>query len=109
MKAPHRPQARKEEDRTTPLIRQVFTKGLRMEAVLERERSGPELLQEEEAAGDPVPSSLPPLNVSGLVVTGEDLVVALRPYIPLLVNITPLSDGRFILSFTEPVTPPAGY
>ncbi len=80
-----------------------------MEAVLEKDRSYNGVLPEEEEAGEPVPPSLPPLNISGLVITVEDLVVALRPYIPLLVNITPLSDGRFILSFTEPVTPSAGY
>ena len=43
---------------------------------------------------------LPQLNVSGVVVTKADLVAALRPYLPLLVDITPLEGGRFVLSLT---------
>jgi hypothetical protein len=38
------------------------------------------------------------LNVSGVVVTRADLVAALRIYLPLLADITPLKDGRFVLS-----------
>ena len=41
----------------------------------------------------------PPLNVSGVVVTKADLVAALRSYVPLLVDITPLDGGRFLLGF----------
>jgi hypothetical protein len=42
--------------------------------------------------------AIPPLNVTGLVVTKADLIKALRIYVPQLVDITSLDDDRFLLS-----------
>ena len=41
---------------------------------------------------------LTPLHVSALVVTKEDLIASLRIYVPQLIDIAPLDDGRFMLS-----------
>ncbi|MCL4459007.1 MAG: hypothetical protein M1577_03745 [Chloroflexi bacterium] len=54
--------------------------------------------------GLPMGPAIPPLNVTGLVVTKADLVKALRIYVPQLFDIISLDDGRFLLSLT-PLTP----
>jgi hypothetical protein len=41
---------------------------------------------------------LPPLVVSGLVVTTADLLAALRVYVPLAIDISPLDGERFVLT-----------
>src|SRR5712692_5627077 len=41
---------------------------------------------------------LPPLVVSGLVVTKADLLAALRVYVPQVVDVGPLDGERFVLS-----------
>lgn len=46
----------------------------------------------------PVGPAIPPLNVSGLVVTKSDLITALRIYVPQLTDLAPLSDETFLLS-----------
>jgi hypothetical protein len=40
---------------------------------------------------------IPPLAVGGLVVTRAALVAALRLYVPQVVDISTLDDGRFLL------------
>jgi hypothetical protein len=42
-----------------------------------------------------------PLQVSGLVVSTAALVAALRPYLPQLVDITPLDGGQFLLRLAD--------
>ena len=44
--------------------------------------------------------SVLPLAVSGLVVGTTALVAALRPYLPQLIDITPLDGGRLLLQLT---------
>lgn len=44
---------------------------------------------------------LPPLAVSGLVVTKAALVRALRVYVPQLVDLEPLEGGRYMLRLAE--------
>lgn len=41
--------------------------------------------------------AVPPLAVSGLVVAKADLVAALRLFVPQLVDVAALDDGRFVL------------
>ena len=49
-------------------------------------------------AGVPVGPAIPPLNVSGMVVTREDLVAALRVYLPQLAGIEEIGGDRFLLN-----------
>ena len=49
-------------------------------------------------AGVQVGPAIPPLNVSGMVVTKADLVVALRLYVPQLAGIEEMGGDRFILN-----------
>lgn len=51
-------------------------------------------------------ASLPPLPVSGLVVSTAALVAALRADLPQLVTVEPLDGGQFLLLWTgaEPGT-----
>ena len=44
---------------------------------------------------------LPPLAVSGLVVTKAALVQALRIYVPQLIDLERLEDGRYLLRLAE--------
>lgn len=57
--------------------------------------------QAEEHAGRPQRTAtgiaLPPLHVSGLVVSTAALVAALRPYLPQLIDVEPLDSGQFLL------------
>ena len=46
--------------------------------------------------GQPTPA-LPPLQVSGLVVSKAALLAALRLWMPALRDLTPLDDGQFLL------------
>jgi hypothetical protein len=48
------------------------------------------------------PPSIPPLGVSGLIVSKVDLIAALRTYVPQLVDIAPLDATRFELILTAP-------
>lgn len=48
----------------------------------------------------PLGASVPPLVVSGLVVSREDLISALRLFVPHLTDIEQSADGRFILSIS---------
>ncbi len=45
----------------------------------------------------PAPA-VPPLLITGLVVTKADLLAALRLYVPQVTDITPLDGERFVLS-----------
>jgi len=45
--------------------------------------------------------AIPPLAISGLVVAKADLVAALRLYVPQLVDVGVLDDGRFVLSLRQ--------
>ncbi len=49
-------------------------------------------------AGVQVGPAIPPLNVSGMVVTKADLVAALRLYVPRLAGIEEMGGDRFILN-----------
>lgn len=46
-------------------------------------------------------TALRPLVVSGLVVSTTALVAALRPYLPQLVDVTPLDGGQFLLRLAD--------
>ena len=57
----------------------------------------------------PAPGGLqpvPPLEVSGIMVTRAALVAALRIYVPQLIDISELDSERFLL--TLPTTVPSG-
>ncbi len=49
-------------------------------------------------AGVQVGPAIPPLNVSGMVVTKTDLVAALRIYVPRLAGIEEIGGDRYILN-----------
>jgi len=51
-------------------------------------------------ANAPPTVSVPPLNVTALVVTKADLVNALRIYVPQLMDVAPLDGNRFLLGLT---------
>ena len=51
--------------------------------------------------GLPAGPAVPPLNVTGLVVSRFDLVRALRFYVPQIVDLTPLDANRYLLSLNS--------
>ncbi|MFN0072843.1 MAG: hypothetical protein ACKVVP_15265 [Chloroflexota bacterium] len=54
-------------------------------------------------ASPEAPAPLAPLVVSGLVVSRADLIQALRVYVPLLTDLSPLDDERYLLHLPAPV------
>lgn len=54
--------------------------------------------EEAAPAGSVEGLAIPPMGISGLVVTKADLIAALRIYVPLLADIAPLDGERFVLS-----------
>jgi hypothetical protein len=66
--------------------------------------SSDELVSSEQALpGSQADVPIPPLAVSGIVVTKAALVAALQIYMPQLVDLAPVEGGRYYLS-AEPIT-----
>jgi hypothetical protein len=49
--------------------------------------------------------AVPPLLITGLVVTKADLLAALRLYVPQVTDITALDGERFVLCVAPPTDP----
>jgi hypothetical protein len=52
--------------------------------------------------GSPDRPAIPPLVITGLVVTKADLLAALRLYVPQVTDISPLDGDRFLLGLRPP-------